>query len=154
MMKYKTGVCCGKSMHPVIKEGWRIKAVYEQPENIKIGDIVVFGKDSITCHRVIGKFKNGKHSYFMHKGDNSFIGGIFEGKNLIGKAVCIFDNEERKVDNPEKPKSYPKYVKMFYHCYFIMYLAKRYIWGDDTNKLICYIDRIFWSFLSKCNKTL
>ncbi|MBU4342945.1 MAG: hypothetical protein KKG21_02940 [Candidatus Omnitrophica bacterium] len=143
------GNVLGKSMEPVIKEGWSVKIQPIDENEIKIGDIVSFGQDIFTCHRIIGKVNFFGQYYFIHKGDNSSVGGIFEAKDLIGQVVKIIDDKGQKTNEEKQRYLNFKHKKMINYLYLFMYLTKRYIFRIKTNSLTSSINRLFWRFLVK-----
>ncbi|HAZ11000.1 MAG: hypothetical protein A2047_00480 [Omnitrophica bacterium GWA2_41_15] len=137
----------GKSMYPALKEGWRVKVVSEDASNIKVRDIIVFGKEGLTCHRIIGKIKFFGRYYFIQKGDNSSVGGIVKGDDLIGKVAEAFDEEGKNINISECLKADNKNMNIFAYFYFIAYLLKRFIWRDSTNAITRFARRLYWKFI-------
>ena len=46
----------GNSMHPTLKDGWKIKVKPVDKKEISYNDVVVFKQKRMICHRLIGKF--------------------------------------------------------------------------------------------------
>lgn len=71
----------GRSMFPLFSEGQRVKV--ERAKEIKIGDVVVYYRDSrLFMHRVIWK----KRNYLITKGDFSlYIDPPVYRKCIVGK---------------------------------------------------------------------
>jgi hypothetical protein len=138
----------GSSGEPILKDGWKIKLEPSDKDKVGIGDIVVFGKSILTCHRIIGKLKMGRSTYFIHRGDNSRWGGVFFSQELIGKVVTAYNKDGQETNSLENRNIRPLPKPMQY-LYLIMYLTKRRIFGNNTNALSRFIDRLFWSLLSK-----
>lgn len=89
-------------MEPLLNEGCAVKVEPVESGDLKIGDLVVFLKDSQSvfgCHRIVGKIKqNGKINY-LEKGDNNnYIGTVSEDE-IIGKAMYII--EDGKINSLE-----------------------------------------------------
>ncbi len=141
------GIIKGESMYPALKEGLKIKVEQTDENDIKVGDIVVFGKDHFVCHRIIGKFKFFGQTYFLHKGDSSVVGGIFESKDLVGKVVEAFE-EDRRLDREKWRGRYFNDNKVKGYIYLLLYLLKRFIWREKTNRLSRFIYRYYWKFLT------
>lgn len=83
----------GKSMEPTLQTGDLVLVVKVSPENIRVGDVIVYKKPDGTfiIHRVI-KIKNVDNQfYYVTQGDNNPIPdgpGIPYG-NVIGKVVSV-----------------------------------------------------------------
>jgi len=61
------------SMKPVFDSGANgIRIVPNSPEQIKVGDIVTFGKDNIV-HRIVEEGKDEGGYWFITKGDNNQV---------------------------------------------------------------------------------
>jgi len=148
--KTVTGIIKGNSMFPALKVGWKIKMEPSDKNNIKIGNIISFGKDVLTCHRIIGKFRFFNNIYLIHKGDNSSVGGIFAAKGPVYKAVEVFNENNEKIDETRWANSHFKRINNLAYFYLILYLVKRYIFSQRTNKLTTYSNRFCWRFLLKC----
>jgi len=142
------GVVSGKSMEPTLKEGWKIKVEPSDEDKIKIGDIALFGQDSLTCHRIIGKVKFFGQAYFIHKGDNPSIGGIFGAKDLMGKITKVFDEKGQGVEKEKWQYNSVKNIKIFSYVYLFMYLVKRCICGRKINRLSCSVNQFCWKVLT------
>ena len=76
------------SMEPKIDPGDLVIVKKENPNNLKVGDVITFNKvdeNIVVTHRIIGEKDNG----FITKGDNNNIhdDGILEKQNVIGKVV-------------------------------------------------------------------
>ncbi len=147
MVKAITGIISGNSMYPTLKMGWKIKAEPLDKNNIKIGNIVIFGADVLTCHRIIGKVKFFNNIYFIHRGDNSHIGGIFAAKDKICRVVEVFNENNEKVSEARWANSYFKRLSNLSWIYLILYLVKRYIFLQRANRLTIYANRLCWRFL-------
>jgi signal peptidase len=92
----------GRSMLPLLREGDIVFIVACKPNEIGVGDIVVFRSNygnRLVIHRVIGVvYENGKY-YYITKGDNNVIPDYSEfdygiGVNqarVIGKVFSIND---------------------------------------------------------------
>jgi len=151
--KENCGIISGKSMEPTLRARWRIKTESLEVNKIAIGDIIIFGKDNITCHRIIGKVEIFNRIYLIHKGDNAFLGGIVNPKDLIGRVVEVFDDKGRKIVK-EKWQNYPfkeiEFLPLNY-IYFFMFLFKKLIFKEKSNKFIILLKRIFWKLWCRIN---
>lgn len=138
----------GKSMYPSLQNGWKAKIAQADAAEMQVGDIVVFGKDILTCHRIIGKIKFFGKYYFIQKGDHSYIGGMIKAEDLIGKVMEVFDECGKRVDKLKwSNKPCAKDTKVLYYLYLFLYFIKRCIWRDNMNKSTCFIKQIFWKLL-------
>ncbi|PJC49081.1 MAG: hypothetical protein CO035_00085, partial [Candidatus Omnitrophica bacterium CG_4_9_14_0_2_um_filter_42_8] len=77
------------SMEPVFKNGDKVKVEPIESINIKVGDIIVFNRNILVCHRAWGRFKKDDRLYFLERGDNSTHMGVVSEDDIIGKAVYI-----------------------------------------------------------------
>lgn len=78
----------GSSMSPLFKEGDQVIVDPVEPDEVKLGDIVCYGKP-ITCHRVIWKaLKNGRR-HILEKGDHQIEGSWIPSSEISGKVVMI-----------------------------------------------------------------
>ncbi len=125
--KGSEGIIKGKSMCPTLKENWKIKIRPVEVNKIMVGDIVVFKTHEFNCHRILRKFKFLGRIYFLHKGDNSSIAGIFEGKYLIGIVTEVFDENGVKVENFNCSNIPSGRIRGISYFYFVKYLIKRFI---------------------------
>ncbi len=125
--KGSEGIIKGKSMYPTLKENWKIRIRPVDVNKIKVGDIVVFKTHEFNCHRILRKFKFLERIYFLHKGDNSSIAGIFEGKNFVGIVTEVFDENGVKVENFNCLNIPSRKIKGMGVFYFAKYLIKRFI---------------------------
>lgn len=85
----------GNSMYPLLREGDIILLSKKSPEEIKVGDIVVYRslKGNLIVHRVIGiELVNGVY-YFKTKGDNNILDDKFLNEYDNGLGV----NQDRIV---------------------------------------------------------
>lgn len=149
MVKAITGIISGNSMHPALRMGWKVKAEPADKNNIKPGDIVVFGEDVLTCHRIIGKIKFFNLIYFIHKGDNSHAGGIFPAEFFIYRVIEVFNENNEKVDKAEWAEGYFEKPGNLAYVYLFLYFLKRCVFLRKTNKLTIYTNILLWSFLLK-----
>jgi len=79
----------GNSMEPTLKEGCRVIVEPVRSQDIKPGDIIVFGKRLLACHRVVGRlrFKRNGKIYFLEKGDSSNRITMISEDEIIGKVA-------------------------------------------------------------------
>lgn len=81
----------GESMSPMLKRGNIITIKATSPQNIRLGDIVVFATNGTLCaHRLIMKIFRGERFILITKSDSAFvIDRPFYDKKLLGKVVEI-----------------------------------------------------------------
>jgi signal peptidase I len=98
-LKIKSGILdfSGESMEPVFKNGDKVKVESVEAKNIKTGNIIVFNRNILVCHRVWGRFKKDDKFYFWEKGDNSDCIGYISEDEIIRKAVYLV--EKGKIKN-------------------------------------------------------
>ncbi|PIQ90031.1 MAG: signal peptidase I [Candidatus Omnitrophica bacterium CG11_big_fil_rev_8_21_14_0_20_42_13] len=79
----------GSSMEPVLKEGDILRVLPINTANIRAGDIVVFNRNVLVCHRILGRFKRDDKLCFLEKGDNSSGAGYISYEDIIGRVKYI-----------------------------------------------------------------
>jgi len=86
-----TSFVAGESMSPMLRRGDIITIKAISPENIRLGDIVVFATNGTLCaHRLIMKISRGGRFILVTKSDSTFfIDRPFYDKKLLGKVVEI-----------------------------------------------------------------
>jgi signal peptidase I len=89
----------GVSMEPTFRDGDKVKIEPVEAKDIKIGDIVIFERDILVCHRILGRFRQGGKIYFWEKGDNSGCIGYISEDDIIGKAAYLIERD--MVKNPD-----------------------------------------------------
>ncbi|MDD5120559.1 MAG: S26 family signal peptidase [Candidatus Omnitrophica bacterium] len=137
----------GQSMEPALKDGWKVRILPVDIGSIKTGDIVVFGKNGLTCHRIVACLKFFGRSYFFQKGDNSPAGSILEEDDLIGKVSEVFDEEGRSINVPECLKGDSSNINVLSCFYFVLYLLNHYIWRDKKNRFTLFVHRFCWKVI-------
>lgn len=142
----KGGICTmeSSSMSPTIMKGWKTKVIPVAPEKFKIGDIIVFYRDKLICHRLIGKSRNkdGK-IFYWEKGDANSTFRMLNDTDIIGKVVEIRDEERRVV----KPKHWNKnnlYNLAFIFLYRELTALKKLILKDKRNLITHLFGTVFW----------
>lgn len=137
----------GNSMYPSLQNGWKTKIVPANAAEIQVGNIVVFEKDMLMCHRIAGKINFFGNYYFIQKGDNSRIGGMIKTDDLIGKVIEVFDEYGNRVDKLKwSNKPCAKDAKVLYYIYLFLYFIKRSIWHDNMNMFLRFLKQIYWKF--------
>ena len=63
--------CTGTSMIPTIMPNQIICVDTDTLNELKIGDIIVYKKRNLRCHRIIKKFIFNNKIYFLTKGDHN-----------------------------------------------------------------------------------
>ncbi|MBU1062397.1 MAG: hypothetical protein KJ952_06750, partial [Candidatus Omnitrophica bacterium] len=139
----------GKSMEPVLRADYKVKIRKVDVNKIKVGDIIVFGRGQIVCHRVIRRLKFFNETYFIHKGDNVVIGDIVTGSDLIGKVETIIDDKKQEINKEAWQYRAPN-MKRFaelHYIYLICVLVKKRILKERRNKFTELLKRIFWKII-------
>jgi len=80
----------GFSMFPLFDDGSVITIRHEEPDKIKIGDVILFrAGDHLVAHRVIKrvKYKNGNN--IIKKGDNNSLSSSVNFNDLLGKVLYV-----------------------------------------------------------------
>ena len=140
----------GTSMQPILKDGFKAKVVPVHAKSVNYGDIVLFLRKKIICHRVIGKFNWRGKIYLIQSGDSAKIGGIIEEKELIGKVIEAYDSEGKNIDGVAwKECISPLGVRVFSAIYFIFFLTKRALFGKKQNRFTRAMKGAFWK-ISRC----
>ncbi|MBU4312559.1 MAG: S26 family signal peptidase [Candidatus Omnitrophica bacterium] len=84
----------GSSMEPTLMEGCRLKIEPSTTNDIKPGDIVVFGREVLICHRVLSRVKVFNKIYFLEMGDNTDRPNVISEDEIIGKVVSVIEGEK------------------------------------------------------------
>jgi signal peptidase I len=83
----------GNSMLPLFENDSTITVLFTKPQNIKIGDIIIFkAKDFLVTHRVIKKITSGGKNYFIEKGDNTKSTNRIDYEDVLGKVIYAWKN--------------------------------------------------------------
>lgn len=136
----------GNSMYPALQNGCKAKIRHVDIEEIKEGDIAVFGREKLICHRVMGKCKYNKKIYLIQKGDAQTIGGFLEEKDFLGKVVEVFDSEDKKVDEKiwQKPVRNSRKAEFLTYTYLVLALIKGFLFNRKQNIFTRWSRRFFW----------
>lgn len=62
-------VVAGEDMSPTIKVGEVLKVEYVPPDQIRVGDVIVFHRYVLIAHRVLGILRKGSEYFFFTHGD-------------------------------------------------------------------------------------
>ncbi len=138
----------GRSMEPILRESWKVEVEPVSASKVRVGDIIVFGQDYLTCHRVMGKAHFLGRTYFIQKGDNSYMGGIVEGRDLIGRVDKIFNQDSEEIDKKKWQNNSIVMGKPAVYIYLLLYLIKKTILGDRKNKFTGVVNRLCWKFFA------
>lgn len=77
------------SMAPLLKMDDMVLIVKVNPEDVKVGNIIVFkSQGKLETHRVI-RISRGAELSILQKGDNVRTAEIITGERLIGKTVAV-----------------------------------------------------------------
>ena len=85
----------GSSMAPHLNEGCLVKVEPVEAGDLKIGDAIVFYKDSkdvLMCHRIVGKLERNGKIHYLEKGDNANRIGLISKDDIIGRVKYMIDN--------------------------------------------------------------
>lgn len=134
-------VLAGESMAPSLKSGWKVTVEPVAIRQIQLGDVAVFASAPLTCHRVVARVRFLGRSYFLHKGDNATVGGVFTGAELVGRVSAAFDEQGRKVELRGNP---PELRPIFVYPYILVYLLRRGLGVTRSNRLTRLFNRIYW----------
>ncbi len=86
----------GNSMEPALKEGDAVQVIPVSKTGVRAGDIVVFNRNVLVCHRILGRFKRDDKLCFLEKGDNSSGIGPISYEDIIGKVKYIITKDGLK----------------------------------------------------------
>lgn len=127
----------GSSMLPTIKTGAKIKYETVKPEEIKIGDIVIFNKKKFICHRIVGKYKVGNTCYFWEKGDNYSSLNMIGQDKIIGRVTEISTVEKNILKGKDIVLDYRTVIKykFFSAIYRLMHQLKLLFFQKRQNRL-------------------
>ena len=136
----------GSSMYPALQNNWKVKVKPVDIKEIKAGDIVVFGRKKLICHRVVGKCTYNKKIYLIQKGDAHTIGGFLEEKDFLGKVVEVFDSEDKKVNEKiwQKPVKDFKKAEFLNYTYLVLALIKGFLFNRKQNRFTRWSRTFFW----------
>lgn len=140
----------GDSMSPTLKAGWKVRVKPVGAKEINCGDIAVFSRKELICHRIIGKFRWNKKIYFIHSGDSINIGRVFEEKTLIGKVIEVFDSDGNKINEHIWLRHYDSSIKfrLLGYIYLALYLTKRFLFGKKQNRFTRWVRMAFWKIFA------
>ena len=141
------GFVLGKCMEPVIRDGWMIKVKPADTIEVKTGDIALFRRNDFLCHRVVRKISFLGRTYFIHKGDNSLSGGIFQENDLVGKIIGVLDEKGLEVKRDRWQKFHPNGIKFKAYIYLFFYIVKKIIWRKKNNRFTVFFNRIAWRLI-------
>jgi hypothetical protein len=78
----------GASMEPMIREGDRLLVRGVEPEQLRAGDIVAFGRP-LTCHRLVAVLQRDGEPYGLEQGDAQATGTAIPLRLVIGRVEAI-----------------------------------------------------------------
>ena len=83
----------GRSMHPSLRDGWRLQVRSVPARELRVGDIAIFLHGSgLTIHRLIWKKVEGGRESFIFQGDNN------PGRESVGADAILGRVEEAEGD--------------------------------------------------------
>lgn len=88
-------------MAPTLLPGDVVFAVVVAPEQVGIGDVIVYGHKVQVCHRVFWRFKLGNRWYFIDKGDGCTAVGLLSEGRLRGRVVEYLDEAGDRLPLPQ-----------------------------------------------------
>jgi len=83
----------GNSMEPTLSDGDLVMVKKVDPEDVKVGDVIVFhepgSESTVIIHRVVGKVERDGRVFFQTKGDNNDVQDpwLVSEEDLIGVVV-------------------------------------------------------------------
>lgn len=129
----------GDSMLPTFKSGYKLIIKPVQPDDITIGDIAIFKRGRVVCHRILGKYRMGKSEYFLERGDNRKAGFIrsIKAEKVLGKVTAIKTPEGVDLDSVGENivNTKLRYI-MLSVLYCFGYKIKSMIFGTKKNRFI------------------
>ena len=143
----------GKSMEPTLKEGDEVMAMPVKPEDIKTGEIIVFGNNVLGCHRVLGRFKKDGKLYFWEKGDNHGVLRFISEDDIIGKVQYLIAKGKFKKPPLFAIKGNLPYYMLDFFTYFYIKLSRsiiKFIFFGKRNKLSAALGTFFWRLYYLC----
>lgn len=132
-------------MMPYLKTGYQLKIIKVDPSEIKISDIVVFGRDNPTCHRVVGVVTLFGRRFFLQRGDNSRAGGVCTPKSVVGKVFYVADERGREIPLPRLDSRSSGWVQGLGAVLYVgAYQIKHWLFGTRANRLVGTLNDLCW----------
>jgi len=78
----------GDSMEPIIREGDRLLVRGVEPQHLRVGDIVVFGRP-FTCHRLVAVHRRDGELHGIEQGDGHVTGTAIPLRLVVGRVEAI-----------------------------------------------------------------
>lgn len=117
------------SMEPLIQIGDRLLVRHVKPEEISLGDVIIFkgNKNLFITHRVICKRRRNGELRFLEKGDRNEIATWIHKDSIIGKVKAIKRNDRiiGRLDNNKRI--------MFVSRLFALYQLSDYVFEKRIN---------------------
>ena len=86
----------GSSMQPLLEAGDEILVSLCNPEEIREGDLAVFGEfGRLTAHRIVKRVDSPQGTLFMEKGDGNLWASFIAPERLQGKAHAVSKKGKR-----------------------------------------------------------
>jgi len=152
----KGGICTMKtnSMTPAIKQGWKAKVIPIEPARLKIGDIVVFYRNNLVCHRLIGIFRKKNGGFlFWEKGDANSNFRILDDKDVLGKVIEVRDKNNNIV-NPKYWEKCNLYDSVFIFLHKKLVVFRRIIFKEKKNLITHLAGTLFWKVYFKLGQRI
>ena len=89
------------SMAPLIHSGDTVLITNVSADRLANGNIAVFKREAeIIVHRILKRFDSTGKTYFLEKGDNTYVSGIVMADDIIGKVMAVkSDNRLLNLDS-------------------------------------------------------
>ena len=131
-------------MAPTLTAQHVMNVVAVVPEQVQVGDIVVYKDDRLMCHRVYGRVRVLGRTYFVHKGDNVNRGGVFAAEELAGRVEAIIGPAGPRTPQGRWSLAGGQRGFRFAGAYVVLVLLKRRLWGCRQNRVTAFVNRMFW----------
>ena len=141
------GIFEGNSMFPSLKDGWKIEIEPVEAEKIRVGDVIVFKRDALVCHRVVGRFRKDNEFFLFEKGDNANNFCKIQAQKVLGRVIKVLDTDIKKVDEGiwNRRHSLLFFIySLFSLFYQIGFSVRRKFFGERKNLLTHILGNIFW----------
>jgi hypothetical protein len=80
----------GSSMRPLLEAGDEILVSLGSPEEIREGDLAVFGEfGRLTAHRIVKRVPSPQGTMFLEKGDGNLWAGVIAPERLRGRVNAV-----------------------------------------------------------------
>ncbi|MBI3978546.1 MAG: hypothetical protein HY331_10210 [Chloroflexi bacterium] len=88
----------GPCMEPAIPSGSRMRVQAVDGAACRVGDVVVYRTPmGFTAHRVVGRFRWGRRTMIVHKGDNSAVWGTIPAEAVAARVLGLPGRSESRL---------------------------------------------------------